>query len=62
MTTGGRVINALQLTTPDVGAVSRSMLGVLAVVAGAVASGCPSAAVWAAGAAAIGIWLRGGGI
>jgi hypothetical protein len=47
------VINALQLTTPDVGAVSRSMLGVLAVVAVAVASGSPSAAVWAAGAAAI---------
>ncbi|MDT5173596.1 MAG: hypothetical protein QOG37_847, partial [Mycobacterium sp.] len=53
MTMGGRVINALQLTTPDVGAVSRSMLGVLAVVAVAVASGSPSAAVWAAGAAAI---------
>jgi uncharacterized membrane protein YccC len=53
MTTGGRVFNALQLTTPDVGAVSRSMLGVLAVVAVAVASGSPSAAVWAAGAAAI---------
>ena len=47
------MINALQLTTPDVGAVSRSMLGVLAVVAVAVASGSPSAAVWAAGAAAI---------
>ena len=44
---------ALQLTTPDVGAVSRSMLGVLAVVAVAVASGSPSAAVWAGGAAAI---------
>ncbi len=53
MTTGGRVINALQLTTPDVGAVSRSMLGVLAVVAVAMASGSPSAAVWASGAAAI---------
>ncbi len=33
------MINALQLTTPDVGSVSRSMLGVLAVVAVAVASG-----------------------
>src|SRR5882757_1009931 len=53
MTNGGRVINAMQLTTPDAGAVSRSMLGVLAVVAVAVASGSPSAAVWAAGAAAI---------
>jgi len=50
---GGQVFNALQLTTPDVGAVARSMLGVLAVVAVAVASGSPSAAVWAAGAAAI---------
>lgn len=47
------MINALQLTTPDVGSVSRSMLGVLAVVAVAVASGFPSAAIWAAGAAAI---------
>jgi uncharacterized membrane protein YccC len=47
------VINALQRTTPDVGAVSRSMLGVLAVVAVAVASGSPSAAVWTAGAGAI---------
>lgn len=47
------MINALQLTTPDAGAVSRSMLGVLAVVAVAVASGSASAAVWAAGAAAI---------
>ncbi len=46
-------MNALQLTTPDVGSVSRSMLGVLAVVAVAVASGSPSAAIWAAGAAAI---------
>jgi uncharacterized membrane protein YccC len=53
VTTGGRVIDALRLTTPDVGAVSRSMLGVLAVVAVALASGSPSAAVWAAGAAAI---------
>jgi uncharacterized membrane protein YccC len=53
MTTGGRVIDALRQTTPDVGAVSRSMLGVLAVVAVAMTSGSPSAAVWAAGAAAI---------
>ncbi|MDT5237758.1 MAG: hypothetical protein QOF47_3745 [Mycobacterium sp.] len=47
------MIDAVRLTTPDVGAVSRSMLGVLAVVAVALASGAPSAAVWAAGAAAI---------
>ncbi|HKH50873.1 MAG TPA: FUSC family protein [Mycobacterium sp.] len=53
MTTGGRVIDALRPTTPDVGAVARSLLGVLAMVAVAVASGVPWAAVWAAGAAAI---------
>jgi len=61
MVTGGRVITsagrawarALQLTTPDVGAVSRSLLGVLGMAAVAVVSGSPSAAVWAAGAAAI---------
>jgi uncharacterized membrane protein YccC len=58
---GGRVITpagrawtrALQLTTPDVGAVSRSMLGVLAMAAVALASASPMAAVWASGAAAI---------
>ena len=58
---GGRVITpagwgwtrALQLTTPDVGAVSRSLLGVLAMAAVALASASPSAAVSAAGAAAI---------
>jgi hypothetical protein len=58
---GGRVIvpagrawtRALQLTTPDIGAVSRSLLGVLAMAAVALASASPSAAVWASGAAAI---------
>ena len=34
MTSGGRVTHALQLTTPDVGAVARSLLGVLAMVGG----------------------------
>jgi uncharacterized membrane protein YccC len=61
MTTGGRLLapagrgwyQALRLTTPDVGAVSRSLLGVLAMAAVALASTSPSAAVWAAGAAAI---------
>jgi uncharacterized membrane protein YccC len=53
MTTGGRVIDALRLTTPDVGAVARSLLGVLALVAVALAWDSPMAAVWAAGAAAI---------
>ena len=53
MTTGGRAIDTLRLTTPDVGAVSRSLLGVLAMAALALASASPSAAVWACGAAAI---------
>ncbi|MBW8711909.1 MAG: hypothetical protein JF631_12915 [Mycobacterium sp.] len=53
MTTAGRVIDSLRLTTPDVGAVSRSLLGVLAMTAVALASASPSAAVWAASAAAI---------
>jgi uncharacterized membrane protein YccC len=61
MTTGGRLLapagrgwyQALRLTTPDVGAVSRSLLGVLAMAAVALASTSPSAGVWAAGAAAI---------
>jgi uncharacterized membrane protein YccC len=61
MTTGGRLLapagrgwyHALQLTTPDFGAVSRSLLGVLVVAAVALASASPAAAVWAAGAAAI---------
>src|SRR5690349_10496155 len=61
MTTGGGVITpagrawarALRLTTPDIGAVARSLLGVLAVAAVALASASPSAAVWASGAAAI---------
>ncbi len=61
MTTGGGVITpasrawarALRLTTPDIGAVSRSLLGVLAMAAVALASNSPAAAVWASGAAAI---------
>jgi uncharacterized membrane protein YccC len=61
MTTGGWLITpagriwarALRLTTPDVGAVARSLLGVLAMAAIALASASPSAAVWASGAAAI---------
>ncbi|HXO54694.1 MAG TPA: FUSC family protein, partial [Mycobacterium sp.] len=53
MTTGGRVIGALRVTAPDAGAVSRSLLGVLAMVAVALESSSPLAAVWAAGAAAI---------
>ena len=61
MTTGGRLLaqagrgwyQALRLTTPDVAAVSRSLLAMLAVAAVALASVSPAAAVWAAGAAAI---------
>ncbi|HET7666330.1 MAG TPA: FUSC family protein, partial [Mycobacterium sp.] len=61
MTTGDRLLapasrgwyQALKLTTPDVGAVSRSLLGVLSVAAVALASASPPAAVWAAAAAAI---------
>jgi uncharacterized membrane protein YccC len=61
MTTGTGVIvpagrawyRALRVTTPDVGAVARSMLGVLAMAAVALASASPSAALWASGAAVI---------
>jgi len=53
MTTGGRAIHAMRLATPDVGAVARSLLGVLAMAAVGLASASPSAAVWAAGAAAV---------
>ena len=42
-------IDALRPTTPDVGAVARSLLGVLAMAAVALASASPSAAVWALG-------------
>jgi uncharacterized membrane protein YccC len=53
VTTGSRAVDALRLTTPDIGAVSRSVLGVLAVAAVALAWGSASMAVWAAAAAAI---------
>ena len=53
MTTGSRVVDALRPTTPDIGAVARSMLGVLAMVAVALAVDSGAAALWAAGAAAI---------
>jgi uncharacterized membrane protein YccC len=53
VTTGSRAIDALRLTTPDVGAVSRSLLGVLAMAAVALYWDSPTAAVWAAGGAAI---------
>jgi uncharacterized membrane protein YccC len=53
MTTAGAWGRALQPTAPDVGAVARSMLAVLAMTAVALASASPSAAMWASGAAAI---------
>lgn len=61
MTTGIRGIGsagrgldrALRLTTQDIGAVARSVLGVLAIAAVALATGSGSTAVWAAAAAAI---------
>jgi uncharacterized membrane protein YccC len=51
--TGSRAVDALRLTTSDPGAVARSLLGVLATAAVALYWGSPTAAVWAAGAAAI---------
>ncbi|HEX2285744.1 MAG TPA: FUSC family protein [Mycobacterium sp.] len=53
MTTGSRVVDALRLTTPDIGAVARSMLGLLAMAAVALAWDAGPTAVWAAGASAI---------
>jgi uncharacterized membrane protein YccC len=51
--TGSRPVDALRLTTPDPGAVARSLLGVLAMAAVALYLSSPAAAVWAASAAAI---------
>ena len=53
MTVGSRVVEALRPTTPDIGAVARSLLGVLAMAAVGLAAGSGAAAVWAAGASAI---------
>jgi uncharacterized membrane protein YccC len=53
VTTGGRVFDGLRPTTPDVGAVARSVLGVLAMTAVGLAAGSPAAAMWASGAAVI---------
>ncbi len=54
MSTGSRVFDALRPTTPDVGAVTRSLLGVLAMAALALLLDSGAAAVWAAAAGAIG--------
>lgn len=53
ITSGPAWARVLRQTTPDIGAVSRSLIGVLAVAALALVSASPSAAVWATGAAAI---------
>lgn len=53
MFNGNRVIDALRLTTPDIGAVSRSLLGALAVGAIALYWGSGAAAMWAFAAAAV---------
>lgn len=53
MTAGSRIFDALRPTTPDFGAVGRSLLGVLAVTAVALVWDSGATAVWAAGAAAI---------
>lgn len=52
MHTGGQAADALRLSTPDAGAVARSLIGVLAVTAVALA--------WGSGATAM--WTLGGGI
>ncbi|HET6731469.1 FUSC family protein [Mycobacterium sp.] len=53
MIAGSRAVDALKPATPDAGAVTRSLLGVLAMAAVALYWDSPTAAVWAAGAAAI---------
>ena len=53
MLNGNRVIDALRLNTPEIGAVSRSLLGALAVAAVALYWVSPTAAMWAVGSAAI---------
>ena len=53
MIDGSRAVDALRLNTPDAGAVARSLLGVLAMAAVALYWNSPTAAVWAASAAAI---------
>jgi len=50
MTTGSRVFGALKPPTPDIGAVVRSLLGVLAMAILALAIDSGAAAVWTAGA------------
>ena len=53
MTTGSRVFDALKPPTPDIGAVARSHIGVLAMAVLALAVDSGAAAVWAAGAGVV---------
>ena len=51
--TGGQAADALRLNTPDAGAVARSLIGVLAVTAVALAWGSGATAMWTLGGGVI---------
>ncbi|BBY83565.1 fusaric acid resistance protein [Mycolicibacterium pulveris] len=53
VTTGGRIVEALRPTLPDIGAVVRSLLAMVAIAVVALLWHSGTAALWAAGAAAI---------
>ncbi|WP_280830880.1 FUSC family protein [Mycolicibacterium frederiksbergense] len=53
MQTGGQAADALRLSTPDAGAVARSLIGVLAVTAVALAWGSGATAMWTLGGGVI---------
>ena len=53
MVTGSRIFEALRPPTPDIGAVFRSLLGVLAMAVLATALGSGAAAMWVAGAGVV---------
>ncbi|MFV8247074.1 FUSC family protein [Mycolicibacterium peregrinum] len=53
MHTGGQAADALRLNTPDAGAVARSLIGVLAVTAVALAWGSGATAMWTLGGGVI---------
>jgi uncharacterized membrane protein YccC len=53
VTTGSRVVEALKPPTPDIGAVARGLIAVLAMALLALAVGSGAAAVWAAGAGVV---------
>ncbi|MCV7361053.1 FUSC family protein [Mycolicibacterium neworleansense] len=53
MHTGGQAADALRLSTPDAGAVTRSLIGVLAVTAIALAFGSGATAMWTLGGGVI---------